>query len=188
LKPQKRGKKMKNLSSLLNNPMKMTGGTIRALIFGIVTACCLLSLDHDADGGASSYEILLDTDQRGSARPWDPLATGTEVCDIGAFEWTNCMNGAQDSDEEGIDCGGSCAACSCTSTGFAAVGNTTFSYIQDAYDLTWDGAEIRAREEDTGEALIFDRPAHITLIGGHNCNFFRTTGITTIASLTVSAG
>jgi len=144
--------------------------------------------DHDADGGAASPEILLDLDQRASPRPWDPLVTGTQVCDAGAFEWTNCMDGVQDSNEEDVDCGGSCADCSCPSSDFAATNGTTFSTLQGAYDTTWDGAEIKAREENTGEILTFDRPAYITLIGGHDCDFFRIRGMTTVASLTVSAG
>jgi predicted outer membrane repeat protein len=138
--------------------------------------------DHDADRGASSPEVPLDMDQRTVSRPFNV------VCDIGSYERMNCDDGMQNYGETGIDCGGSCAACSCPSADFAATNGTTFSTLQGAYDATWDGAEIKAREENTGEILAFDRPAHITLIGGHDCDFFRIKGMTTVASLTVLAG
>lgn len=144
--------------------------------------------DDNADGDAATPDQLLTDDQRSSPRPWDPFVTGTQICDAGAFEWTNCANGVKDGDETGIDCGGSCAACSCPSEDFAATNGTTYSSVQGAYDTTWDGAEIKAREADTSEVLTFDRPAYITLIGGHDCNFFRIKGMTTVSSLTVSAG
>jgi len=173
--------------------LKRNGGTTltHALLSGSPAidggnpaGCCW---DDNADNGAATPDQLLTEDQRGSPRPWDPLTTGTQICDAGAFEWTNCMNGVQDSNETGIDCGGGCAACSC-SAHFAATNGTTYAYVQEAYDATWDGAEIRTREEDTGEALTFDRPAYISLIGGHDCDFFRIKGMTTVASLTVGSG
>jgi hypothetical protein len=58
--------------------------------------------------------------------------------------------------------------------------------VQGAYDATWDGAEIKAREEDTGEDLIIDRPAYITLIGGYDCDFLRTRGMTAVSGLTIT--
>jgi predicted outer membrane repeat protein len=139
--------------------------------------------DHDADRGAASPELLLDIDQRAVIRPYNT------VCDIGSYERTNCDDGVQNNGETGIDCGGGgCAVCSCIGDNFAATNGTTYASIQAAYDATWDGAEIKTREENTGETLTFDRPAYITLIGGHDCDFFRIRGMTTVAGLTVSAG
>jgi hypothetical protein len=137
--------------------------------------------DDDADGGTTS-EATLSQDQRTAVRPYNTL------CDVGAFEWNHCDDGMQDDDETGIDCGGSlCAACSCA-TDPAKMISTRYSSIQAAYDAAWDSATAKARETDTAENLDFDRAMHFTLKGGFDCDFFRIRGMTTVASLTVSAG
>jgi predicted outer membrane repeat protein len=135
--------------------------------------------DDNADGGA---EVALPEDQRTALRPYGVR------CDVGAFEWSHCDNGVMDSDESGADCGGTlCAACSCPGTD-SKVLTAAYSTIQDAYDATWDDAVIRARETNTSQHPVFDRAMYVTLRGGHDCDFFRIRGMTTVASLTVSAG
>lgn len=139
--------------------------------------------DDDADGGTTP-EVALTEDQRTASRPYPDGGR----CDVGAYEWTHCDNGIMDNDETGIDCGGGlCAACSCSGTD-AKILAAGFSTIQDAYDAAWDSAVIRARETDTGQSLVFGRAIYVTLRGGHDCDFFRIKGMTSVASLTVSAG
>ncbi len=139
--------------------------------------------DNDADGGTTTAEVLLVEDQRGAIRPFGGR------CDVGAFEWSHCDNGIQDSDETGIDCGGSdCAVCSCGGTDPAKMKDTGYADIQLAYNAAWDSATVKSRATDTSEDLVFNRAMHFTLKGGHDCDFFRIRGMTTVASLTVSAG
>lgn len=144
---------------------------------GNVTGC---TWDHDADGGATP-EVILSNDQRTAIRP-----SGAR-CDVGAYEWSHCDDGVLNYGETGIDCGGGCAACSCTGTD-AKILSTGYATIQGAYDAALDSALIRARETDTGTNLVFDRMMYVTLRGGHDCDFFRIRGMTTVASLIVSSG
>jgi hypothetical protein len=64
-----------------------------------------------------------------------------------------------------------------------------YDYIQDGYTAAASSETVRAQADTFSENLIFENDKIITLIGGYDCYFTSTPGLTTVnGSLTISGG